>query len=219
MIANVDCEFANGLTSILAEVTTFFNDLPLLIEQRSLCIQRGMDSLPPGPWDRLHLITGDLQGIFDEGEPRSDPYSEARRFMQHMEREEEERHSHRRQREEQPIVLEEDDDDFENTQPPSMKRSAREEAAAPSATPLSAASAVASATTVVTTTVTTTEPSAPTIPECGICMSNQVDAVFLPCGHTACFYCALRWYNQHGTCPICRIPLRKHKKGVVKIYF
>lgn len=40
-----------------------------------------------------------------------------------------------------------------------------------------------------------------TVPSCGICYSNPVDRVCMPCGHTACGRCSNR---QQGSCFFCR---------------
>ena len=41
---------------------------------------------------------------------------------------------------------------------------------------------------------------------CTICLTNQSDAVVLPCGHTGyCYSCLSEWISRNGTCPVCRI--------------
>jgi hypothetical protein len=40
-------------------------------------------------------------------------------------------------------------------------------------------------------------------PECGICMS-QADEVVLPCAHSMCSTCAMKWVEVHANCPFCR---------------
>lgn len=40
-------------------------------------------------------------------------------------------------------------------------------------------------------------------PECAICM-NQADEVVLPCAHSMCSACAVKWVEVHGNCPFCR---------------
>ncbi|XP_072537191.1 E3 ubiquitin-protein ligase NEURL3 [Salminus brasiliensis] len=47
-----------------------------------------------------------------------------------------------------------------------------------------------------------------TVEECVVCYSNFVD-VMLTCGHRCvCSHCALRVFNEFGTCPLCRHRLR-----------
>ena len=41
--------------------------------------------------------------------------------------------------------------------------------------------------------------------KCGICLKDEVDAIFLPCGHIyACWECSKRWSSAcSSTCPVC----------------
>jgi hypothetical protein len=44
-----------------------------------------------------------------------------------------------------------------------------------------------------------------TIVDCIVCMSNEKNVVFAPCGHYAlCTDCAIKIKNSSGKCPICR---------------
>lgn len=41
--------------------------------------------------------------------------------------------------------------------------------------------------------------------ECAICMENEKNTVFVPCGHMqSCYSCAQEIKNRNGICPICR---------------
>jgi hypothetical protein len=39
---------------------------------------------------------------------------------------------------------------------------------------------------------------------CGICMTEKVDAIIVPCGHLICSRCGQSWFEQHYECPYCR---------------
>lgn len=45
---------------------------------------------------------------------------------------------------------------------------------------------------------------------CSICLTNNVDTYFIPCGHTTCSDCNQR--NQSLKCPLCRKKIMKSKK-------
>ncbi|CAL0317913.1 unnamed protein product [Lupinus luteus] len=48
------------------------------------------------------------------------------------------------------------------------------------------------------------------VPNCPICMEEFKDddeASKLPCNHTYCYKCILRWINNKKTCPVCRLEL------------
>ena len=48
--------------------------------------------------------------------------------------------------------------------------------------------------------------------ECKVCMSHEVNACLVPCGHTICLQCALRFEDK--ACPFCR----KHVALVVQTF-
>jgi hypothetical protein len=39
---------------------------------------------------------------------------------------------------------------------------------------------------------------------CGICLTNHVDALAVPCGHVLCAECGRTWFAQNFDCPFCR---------------
>jgi hypothetical protein len=39
---------------------------------------------------------------------------------------------------------------------------------------------------------------------CGICLSQQVDSIVVPCGHLICSDCGRAWFAEHADCPYCR---------------
>ena len=41
---------------------------------------------------------------------------------------------------------------------------------------------------------------------CGICYSNKVDTIILPCGHQVCRSCSDKWFMDSPECPFCREP-------------
>jgi len=52
--------------------------------------------------------------------------------------------------------------------------------------------------------------------DCRICLENEVDSVFKPCGHTLCGECAKNIYNnQKRECSFCRQTIER----IDKIYF
>ena len=40
--------------------------------------------------------------------------------------------------------------------------------------------------------------------ECAICLTNPIDTLLVPCGHTICFDCAKKWFDDNFDCPFCR---------------
>ena len=51
---------------------------------------------------------------------------------------------------------------------------------------------------------------------CSICLEENVDSYFNPCGHTACAKCCEKTlkmtYNDDDACPLCRKPIQTVKK-------
>ena len=39
---------------------------------------------------------------------------------------------------------------------------------------------------------------------CSICFADEIDSVFLPCGHLVCKACAVKWLEYSRECPFCR---------------
>lgn len=39
---------------------------------------------------------------------------------------------------------------------------------------------------------------------CGICYELPVNTIILPCGHTICKNCAIKWFEESTECPFCR---------------
>jgi hypothetical protein len=49
---------------------------------------------------------------------------------------------------------------------------------------------------------------------CGICFTEQVDSMVLPCGHLICSQCGRKWFAEHTECPYCREKLARFRTFV-----
>ena len=55
--------------------------------------------------------------------------------------------------------------------------------------------------------------TAPLVHTCPICMTNEVDTFFVPCGHTVCKDCVSgRYCNSNKFCHMCRVSIREIRK-------
>lgn len=46
---------------------------------------------------------------------------------------------------------------------------------------------------------------------CPVCYEESKDTVVTRCGHSFCRECLVNWTSEHGTCPMCRELISKHK--------
>ena len=49
------------------------------------------------------------------------------------------------------------------------------------------------------------------IVNCPVCYEESKDTVMTRCGHSFCRECLINWTTEHGTCPMCRELISKHK--------
>jgi hypothetical protein len=49
---------------------------------------------------------------------------------------------------------------------------------------------------------------------CGICLTEPVDSIIVPCGHLICTQCGKSWFEQHIECPYCRESYAKVRQFV-----
>ena len=49
---------------------------------------------------------------------------------------------------------------------------------------------------------------------CAICMENKPNSIVIPCGHTLCHTCAIKWFQSSDHCPFCRVPSIAYRTNV-----